>query len=53
MSRVIDMTNQKIGKLTVLYRIENDSKGQARWHCKCECGKECDVIGTKLRNGHT
>ena len=53
MSKLIDITGQVFGKLTVMYRSENTSKGQARWHCKCECGNECDVVGTKLRNGHT
>lgn len=52
MSKIIDLTNQKFNKLTVLYR--NGSKGgKAVWHCKCNCGKECDVIGQYLRNNHT
>lgn len=23
------------------------------WHCKCDCGNECDVSGSHLRSGHT
>lgn len=49
----IDITNQKFGKLTVLYRNGSTKSGNAKWHCKCECGNECDVVGSALRNGHT
>lgn len=52
MSKVIDLTNQKFNRLTVLYRA-GSSGGKATWHCKCDCGNECDVIGQYLRNGHT
>ena len=52
MSKIIDISGQKFNRLTVLYR--NGSSGEkAKWHCKCDCGKECDVIGQYLRNGHT
>lgn len=39
------------GYLTVLYRTEDLRPGEARWHCKCKCGKECNVSGVHLRNG--
>ena len=52
MSNIKDITNQKFNRLKVLYR--NGSKGgKAVWHCICDCGNECDVIGQYLRNGHT
>ena len=52
MSAVKDISGQKFNRLTVLYR--NGSSGEkAKWHCKCDCGNECDVIGQYLRNGHT
>lgn len=44
--RLKDLTGQKIGKLTVLYRAETKISGGRRrtmWHCICECGNECDV----------
>ena len=41
----------KYGKLTVLYRVSDVRKGEARWHCICDCGNECDVSGVHLRNG--
>lgn len=50
--RLIDRTNEKYGKLTVLYRAPNKGK-KVYWHCKCECGTEIDVSADNLRNGHT
>lgn len=52
MSKVIDLTGQKFHRLTVLYRA-GSSGGKAKWHCQCDCGNQCDVIGQYLRNGHT
>ena len=46
-----DLTNQKFGKLTVLYKTDKRKDGSVIWHCKCECGNECDVNGNYLRNG--
>ena len=49
----IDETNNKYGRLTVLYRAENTKTGRAVWHCRCDCGNELDVLGKNLRNGNT
>lgn len=48
-SHLIDITNQKFGKLTAIYYIPNTKK----WHCKCECGNEKDIDGFNLRKGKT
>lgn len=53
MSKIIDMTGKRYGKLTVLYRDGSDSRGTAKWRCKCDCGNECVVLGKNLRNGNT
>ena len=47
----IDETGNKYGLLTVLYRSDFTRNGKIYWHCKCDCGNECDVQGTYLRNG--
>lgn len=47
----IDETGNKYGLLTVLYRVNFDHKTKIKWHCKCDCGNECDVAGTDLRSG--
>lgn len=51
MSKVIDLTGQKFGYWEVLERAENSKGGQARWLCRCICGKEKVVCGSSLRNG--
>ena len=53
MSRVIDMTGQKFGKLTVLERADNDKFGKAQWLCECECGNKKIIAGASLRRGLT
>ena len=51
--KVIDLTDQIFGRLTVLNREGSDEDGKARWRCLCECGIETIVIGKNLRNGAT
>lgn len=48
----VDETGNKYGLLTVMYRVNFDHKTKIKWHCKCECGNECDVSGTDLRSGN-
>ena len=45
-----DMTGQRIGKLIVIERVQNDSCGRANRLCKCDCGNEIVVYGNYLRN---
>ena len=52
MGRIINEIGNKYGRLTVLYKVES-RKGQAYWHCRCDCGNEIDVSGISLRNGNT
>lgn len=36
----------------MLYRAASrENSKAARWHCRCDCGNECDVDGINLRNG--
>lgn len=49
---IIDLTNQKFTRLTVLERVESRD-GRAFWKCKCDCGNEVEVQGNLLRKGHT
>ena len=53
MSKVVDMTNQRYGKLLVIKRAENDKFGKAQWLCKCDCGNEKIINGASLRKGLT
>lgn len=53
MSKLIDLTGRKFGKLTVVRRSSERTKTNARWECTCECGKTTTVPGCKLTSGHT
>ena len=53
MAKLIDLTGQRFGKLTVLHRVENTNLGKSRWMCRCDCGREHTVLGDDLRSGHT
>ena len=53
MSKCIDLTGERFGKLTVVKRVENTKQGMAQWMCKCDCGNEIITTGINLRNKHT
>lgn len=57
MAKLIDLTNQKFGKLTAIKRAEDYIKPSGakmvRWECKCDCGNTIVVRGDHLRNGTT
>jgi len=53
MSKVIDITNQRFGRLVVLKREENNKYGRAMWLCQCDCGNQTIVEGHSLRKGVT
>lgn len=53
MAYYVDMTGEKIGRLTVIERAENDRQGNAQWLCECECGNTKVVRGSALRTGKT
>ena len=50
--RLVDLTGQKFGRLTVISRAENKGK-ETCWKCQCDCGNEVIVQGNNLKNGHT
>lgn len=50
MSKLIDLTGQRFGRLTVIERVPSNCNN-ARWRCLCDCGRETFVLGTTLRRG--
>ena len=52
-----DLTGQKFGKLTVLYQVENriykNGQSKVSWHCRCDCGNECNITSNLLLTGST
>lgn len=50
----INLIGQVFGKWTVINKSEKRSRnGGIYWHCKCDCGKEKDVLSQSLRNGRS
>lgn len=48
-----DLTNKKFGLLTALYATDKrNSQNNVIWHCKCECGNECEGSTQILQKGH-
>lgn len=47
-----DLTGEQFENLVVLYRaedaIKDGKKRRVRWHCRCNCGNELDVISDNL-----
>ena len=51
-----DLTNQRFGRLTVLYRDNSKESGHQKksyWICKCDCGKITSVNSSSLISGKT
>lgn len=51
---MLNLEGQRFGKLTVLYPLEKrNNQGLVVWKCQCDCGNQCDVVGSYLRKGQT
>lgn len=48
-----DLTGQKFGRLTVLYKNGADKAGHSIWKCRCDCGNEVDILATNLIQQYT
>jgi hypothetical protein len=55
MGKLIDISNQKFGFLTVINKssFKSLTNPQTFWECKCDCGKMTILPGQDLRRGHT
>lgn len=57
MSKFIDLTGKRFGKLVVIYRdkdiICNNGNHRVVWHCQCDCGNEISVRRDALVSGRT
>ena len=52
-AKLLDITGKKFGRLTALYISKREISKPTLWHCKCDCGQECDVSINNLQSGHT
>ena len=54
MSKAIDITGQRFGRLTALKPTENrNSKGSIMWLCECDCGTIKEICIADLRSKGT
>lgn len=51
-TRLIDLTGQKFGRLTVIERAENKGR-RTTWLCVCDCGNKTVSYAETLRRGDT
>src|SRR6266852_9786266 len=49
--RLIDLTGQVFGRLTVLRRVKTSRTRQALWECQCQCTRILMVRSFSLRRG--
>lgn len=48
-----DISGQRFGNLTALYRTESNGRKQTYWVCKCDCGTIKSIGAGNLRQGTT
>lgn len=53
MSKVIDLTGKKFGRLTVLEQAQGRCRREVAWKVRCECGTTKTLPGYILRKGIT
>lgn len=57
MTKFIDLTGKRFGRLTVIKRADDAVRPsgykEVQWHCKCDCGNFTTVTGKRLRSGNT
>jgi hypothetical protein len=54
MGRIINLTGQKFGRLTILEYVGRGGKSRhALWRCLCDCGIEKILSSNELRTGNT
>lgn len=53
MTKAVEMSGQRFGKLVVIKRDGSGDDGKAVWLCVCDCGQEKSVLGKSLRSGNT
>lgn len=51
MSKKLDLTNKRFGKLVALQSMDSQY-GKSAWKCICDCGKEHVALSTNLVSGH-
>ena len=53
MSKFVDLTGKRFGRLTVIKRKKTDDTNRTYWICKCDCGNTKTVEAYALKIGRT
>lgn len=53
MSKFVDLTGQKFGRLTVLSYAGKSKNGSFIWNCRCDCGNTRVAVGCEMKSGNT
>lgn len=53
MTKQIDLTGKRFGRLVVLRKSEKRRRGMSVWVCICDCGNIAEATGLDLRDGST
>lgn len=51
MSRIVDLTGKKFGRLIVIKKVGKNKFNNVLWECQCNCGNKKVTISTNLING--
>lgn len=51
MGKISDLSGQKFGRLTGLYKLHNYHKPKSYYLCVCDCGNLTEIMGTSLTDG--
>lgn len=51
--KLVDLTGERFGLLTVIERSGSDAKGRATWRCLCDCGREKVAASYLIKTGAT
>lgn len=53
MSKFVDLTGRRFGRLTVIKRKKTDDTNRTYWICQCDCGNTKTVEAYALKIGRT
>ena len=53
MGKKLELAGRESGRLLVLYECGRSKNGQVLWKCRCDCGNECVVSSSDLKNQRT
>ena len=51
MSKVLDLTGKKFGRLTAIKPLKKRRESNVMWRCVCRCGNTVDVRAVDLNRG--